>query len=355
MRRAALAAGFVLLAIVPVAGARLQATAAPPFPVSIVQGKPYPAQATVLVNGKVTWRNRDRTARRVKSDTNAWTAFTLRPGRSKTVTFRRRGCFRYKVDGRARGAVAVASTCGGGGGGGGGGTTKTVIYRYDVALVGHVKETQVTSGEPPASELNGTLSLALDWTGTFTNVAVKKLTVGTTWIVGMNTGLFASGTMTGTHVFSDSRGRLGGPCQGQVAIPSSEARFFVSGNRFPSTPLSEFHLGAQMLLEPGTAMANRINAAQQAACKGFGKGDPHFPFEEKDVQGLTVSPFVGLLEMNADRRDEAGRIWFPLAQLEDGQGFTIDTGLVTTTTSNCGTTCTDTREGQLKITLTPHR
>lgn len=230
---------------------------APAFPVSILQGKPLPAQATVLVNGKVTRRNRDRASRRVRSDTNAWPAFTLRPGRSKTVTLRRRGFFRYKVDGRACGAVAVATTCGGGGGGGGG-STKTVVYHYDVALVGHVKETQVTTGEPPASELNGTLSLALDWTGTFTNVAVKKLTVGNQWIVGMNTGLFASGTMTGTHVFSDSRGRFGGPCQGQVAIPSSEARFFVGGQHFPTSPLSEFHLAAQMLLEPGTAMANRI-------------------------------------------------------------------------------------------------
>jgi hypothetical protein len=216
-----------------------------------------------------------------------------------------------------------------------------------------VKETQTTTGE--RADLNGTLTLALDWTGTFTNVAVKKLTVGNSWIVGMNTGLFASGTMTGTHQFSESRSPYVGPCQGQVAIPSSEARFFVGGSRFPATPLSEFHLAAQMLLEPGTAMANSINAAQEGACKGFGKGFPHFPFEEKDVQGLTVSPFELLLQMNADRRDETGRLWFPLPQLQNGQGFTIDTGLVTTTTNNCGTTCTNTREGQLKITLTPHR
>lgn len=343
--------GLVLLAVVPAAGAWTSSSAAPPFPVSIVQGKPVPTQANVLVNGKVTWRNRDRASRRVKSDSNAWAAFTLRPGRSKTVTFRRRGCFRYKVDGRARGAVAVATACAGGGGGGGG-SVKTVVYRYDVALVGHVKETQTTTGE--RADLNGTLTLALDWRGTFTNVAVKKVTVGTTWIVSMNAGLFASGTMSGTHDFSESRGPYVGPCQGRVTIPTSAARFFVSGNRMPSSPLSEFHLAAQMLVEPGTAMANSINAAQQGACKGFGKGDPHFPFEEHDVQGLAVSPFVGLLQMDAERRDETGRLWFPLDQLQNGQGFTIDTGLVTGTI-NCGDTCTGSSEGQLKITLTPRR
>ncbi|MEP6976812.1 MAG: hypothetical protein ABI948_02035 [Thermoleophilia bacterium] len=148
------------------------------------------------------WRNRDRAARRIKSDTNAWPAFTLGAGRTKTLTFRRRGCFRYKVDGSARGAVAVATTCGGGGGGGGG--TKTVVYHYDVALVGHVKETQTTTGDR-AADLNGTLTLALDWRGTFTNVAVKKLVAGTTLVIGMNSGLFAPGSMSGTHDFSDTR------------------------------------------------------------------------------------------------------------------------------------------------------
>ncbi|MEP6976811.1 MAG: hypothetical protein ABI948_02030 [Thermoleophilia bacterium] len=138
-------------------------------------------------------------------------------------------------------------------------------------------------------------------------------------------------------------------------IPTSEARFFSTGNRSPSVPLSEFHLAAQMPLEPGTAMFNSIYAAQAAACKKFSKGLPHFPFEEKDVQGLTVSPSVELLQMDADRRDETGRLWFPLDRLSTGQGFTIDTGLVTAdTTANCGTTsCTS--EGQLKITLTPRR
>lgn len=352
MRIVTIVTGFALLAIVPAAGAWTNSLGAPPFPVSIIQGKPLPTQANVLVNGKVTWRNRDRASRRVKSDTNAWAAFTLRPGRSKTVTFSRRGCFRYKVDGRARGAVAVATACAGGGGGGGG-SVKTVVYRYDVALVGHVKETQTTTGE--RADLNGTLTLALDWRGTFTNVAVKKITVGTTWIVGMNTGLFASGTMSGTHDFSDSRGPYVGPCQGQVAIPPSAARFFVGGNRMPASPLSEFHLAAQMLLEPGTAMFTRIYAAQEGACKGFSKGLPDFPFEEKDVQGLKVSPFVELLEMEAERRDETGRLWWPLDRLAAGQGFTIDTGLITAdTTAKCGTTsCTS--EGQLKITLTPRR
>ncbi|MDQ5820695.1 MAG: hypothetical protein M3540_04560 [Actinomycetota bacterium] len=349
MRRIVLTAGLLVLAVVPAAGARLDTGAAPPFPVSILQGKPIPVQANVLVNGKVTWRNRDRTARRVKSDTNAWAAFTLRPGRSKTVTFRRRGCFRYKVDGRARGAVAVATACAGGGGGGG--SSATVIYRYDVALVGHVKETQTTTGE--RSDLNGTLTLALDWRGTFTNVAVKKYTLGTTLLIGMNTGLFASGTMSGTHDFSDSRGPNVGPCQGRVTIPQSGARFFVIGNRFPATPSSEFILAAQMLLEPGTAMFTRIYAAQEGACKGFSKGLPDFPFEEKDVQGLTVLPFVELLQMNAERRDGAGRLWFPLDRLQNGQGFTIDTGLVTGPTPCGATTCTS--EGQLKITLTPRR
>jgi hypothetical protein len=247
----------------------------------------------------------------------------------------------------------VANACGGAGGGGGtGGGTKTVVYHYDVTLVGHVKDTTVYTGNA-AADLNGTLMLDLDWRGAFDNIAVEKVTTGDVFVIAMNKGLFGSGSVSGTHHFTETRERFGGMCSGIVEITATPARIAVGGSRV--TGVTEFVLAAQMLDDPSASWWKTINAKHEQSCDGFGKGDPHFPFEEFVVQEVTVSPFVLLLEMDAKRRDESGAMWPPLNRLVNGDAFTIDTGLVKRPVTDCGDDCTGEREGRLAITFTPRR
>ena len=87
-----------------------------------------PVAAVIAIDDSVQWQNKGTRPHRVKSAQGTFSAFTLQPGKSKTVKFERRGCERYEVDDRLAGRILVGvSSCPGGtspppsGGGGGGG------------------------------------------------------------------------------------------------------------------------------------------------------------------------------------------------------------------------------------------
>jgi plastocyanin len=68
-----------------------------------------PGTATVVVGGSVTWLDSGKKAHRVTSDTRAFPAFSLAPGKRHMVRFKRTGRYRYHVDGKRKGLVVVVA------------------------------------------------------------------------------------------------------------------------------------------------------------------------------------------------------------------------------------------------------
>lgn len=361
MRIALAAAALGLLVLPAAASARPDSAAAPPFPVTILQGKPLPAKATIAVGGRVTWTNRDAKARRVKSDTNAWPAFTLRRGARKTVRFTRAGCYRYKVDGKAKGVVAVARTCGAAGGGGGGGGVQTFTYHYDVQMTGHDEYTRTITGD--RADLNGVETVTADWTATYRDVVVKKVvtTVGASSseiLVNQGSGggdLFARGTIGGQFSWSSSRD-TSGPCQGNHSFAAYGTHFAAAASKnFNGPGHYEFRVDSQMDLDAGTKLSNELLAKMQPACDGFFLGSVGFPYwlnEEFTANGLEMTVFIGLLELTAERKRTSS--FEPALSLLAGRGLTVDTGQ-RADERECGSTCKDESSGRIRIVLTPRR
>jgi plastocyanin len=342
VRLAALAAVLAVAAVAPAAGARPFSGGAASVGIAISNGKPAPAKAAIVPGGSVTWRNRDARAHRVRSDENSWRVFTLRAGASKTIRFAQRGCYRYSVDGKARGVVAVKAVCV---------VTlpRTVVLPYRVGVVGHVRETRTTTGA--AADRNGTLTLALDWRGTFPRVTVEKLAIGRTLSLRLNPRRDDNGTIAGSHSFADTRPATA--CRGTVEIAGLTAFLTGAAHRVSSPRVSELLLTSQLTLESRASVTSQISTAQEAACDGAAKGMPAAPSAGSIVRGLTVSAFVPRFELAVERIDPRAGIWWPLDQLAAGRAFTVDTGVVAGTT-NCGaTTCSS--ETQLKLTFTPLR
>ena len=78
--------------------------------IAVLDRSVRPPVLTIAAGTGVTWTNRGRRVHRVKSDTRAWAAFALKPGRSRSVAIARPGRYPYHVDGRVRALVnALAS------------------------------------------------------------------------------------------------------------------------------------------------------------------------------------------------------------------------------------------------------
>ena len=323
-----------------------------------------PVEVAIAVNDSVRWRNDGRQTHKVASDTRAWTPFTLRPGRTKSVRFARAGCYRYKVDGKLKGRVAVSASCGSAG------TpppppsgTGPTIYRYDITVTGRARTVQRISGDtrPPSlgNNTNGTIDVDLGWKSTYRNVAFKKTTVGADAFTIVPAGsLFSRGTTDITFTYNHAREGVWGPCQGNFSMQALASRTSTTGSRGP--PLGNtLQFYSQMLLGPAMTISNRI----RSACPKY-SDEPVWIESGREVRyivrgGLTwedVSDPITLVTVGVKRK--SARIFFPLDRLSQGDGFTIQTGPVRNQTS-CAEGgppfCAETFNGFLIVKFVPRR
>lgn len=338
---------FALLAaaLLPaVAGATSSATRE----VRITDTAVDPVEARIAVGDSVRWRNTGSRAHSVVSDTGAWTPFVLRPRRTKSIRFRKAGCYRYKVDGRIRGRVAVAASCGGGGG-----TTGPGTFRYDITVTGRAHTKQQHSGDTPGPGANGTVDLLLTWKATYRNVALKKVSTGAdNFIITNAGGMFGRGSTDLTFTYNHARQNTLGPCQGSFSLKSLASRANASGFRGLGLG-NEFNFGSQLLLGPATTFSNRIESACDYSDEPRWIEFQGFPEPDIVRGGLTwtdVDP-ITLLSFSVKRK--SSRNFSPLTRLSQGDGFTIQTGPIRNQAKchfgSLARVCTETFEGSLVV------
>lgn len=324
-----------------------------------------PVEAGIAVNDSVRWRNDGSKPHKVVSDTRAWTSFTVRPGKSKSVRFAKSGCYRYKVDGQIRGRVAVAASCGAAG------TppppsTGTTIYRYDITVSGNAHTVQRHSGDtrPPSlgNNTNGTSDVELVWKSTYRNVAFKKTPTGVAdgFTLTPAGSLFARGTTDVIFSYNHAReGEVWGPCRGNFSMKALASRTSTIGSRGP--PLGNtFTFSSQMLNGPAAAISKRIDTE----CPEY-SDEPRWIDSGRDDStivrgGLTwrdVSDPITLVTVQVERK--SSRLFSPLDRLSQGDGFTIQTGAIRNE-EKCqigplSPVCTETFKGSLAVKFAPRR
>jgi plastocyanin len=352
---------LALLAASPlpaVAGATTEATK----DVRVTDAALDPVQVEVAVGDSVRWRNLGTRAHTVVSDSGAWTAFTLKRGRTKIVRFREAGCFRYKVDGRVRGRVAVAASCasGGGGGGGGGQSPGETKYRYDITVTGRAHTVQRHSGdEPGIYDNNGTVDVDLAWKSTYRNVALKKVSSGADSFVLTNAGgLFGRGATDLKFTYNHARQNSLGPCKGSFSLAALASRVRVAGYRGAGLG-NQFGFGSQMLLGPSATLAKRIDAACEYSDEPRWiefQGSPEPDIVRGGLTWHDVDPIIGL---SVDVERKSSRSFSPLTRLAEGAGFTIQTGPIRNQGpchfGSLARVCTETFEGFLVVKFVPRR
>jgi plastocyanin len=321
-----------------------------------------PVEARIAVNDSVRWRNDGSKLHKVASDTSAWPSFSLRPQKSKSVRFAKAGCYRYKVDGKISGRVAVSASCAGTGTGPPPPpSTGATIYRYDITVIGDAHTVQRHSGDTSSTTTNGTVDVELVWKSTYRNVAFKKTVVGADLFTIVPAGsLFARGTTDITFTYNHARQEPWGPCQGNFSMKALASHTSLVGSRAP--PLGNtFAFSSQMLLAPAQTISKRIDSA----CPEYSDEPRWIEFQgspEPDIVrgGLTwadVSTPITLVTVSAERK--SARIFSPLDRLSQGNGFTFQTGPV----RNQGPchygaiapVCTETFKGSLVVKFVPRR
>lgn len=356
MRRLALAVVAVLL--VPAAAGAARDTTRE---VRVTDAAVAPVEARIAVGDAVRWRNAGSRTHAVVSDTGAWPPVVLRPGQARTTTFRKAGCFRYRVDGRVRGRVAVSASCGAGSGTGGGASPGQSTYRYDVTVTGAAHTTQRHSGdEPGIYDRNGTVDVRLTWRSTFRDVALKKVSSAGSFVIANAGGLFGRGTTNVVFTYDHRRQNGLGPCAGSFTLGELASRVRAGGTgAAAATGGSTFTFGAQLLPGPAAALGRRI----QGACE-YSDEPRWVEFQgspEPDVvrNGLTWSDVdpITLLSVDVERR--APRSFFPLDRLATGAGFTIRTGTIRVEGrcqfGSLARECVERFEGSLTVTFVPRR
>jgi len=333
------------------AGASTQATRE----VRITDTAVTPFQVNIAVDDSARWRNQGKRPHSVVSDTGAWTPFLLRPGRTKTIRFREAGCYNYKVDGRIRGRVAVASSCAGGGGGGGGNQPPGPrTFRYDITVTGRAHTKQQHSGDTPGPGANGTVDLLLTWKATYRSVALKKVSGGAdNFVISNAGGRFGRGTTDLTFTYNHARqGRLG-PCAGDFAFKALASRVRAAGHQFPGSTGTGFTFGSQLLFGPASTLSKRI----ESACDYW--AEPRWiefqGFPEPDIVrgGLTWADVDPITLLSVDVARTSSRMFSPLNRLAVGDGFRIQTGPIRNRGpchfGSLARVCTETFEGSLVV------
>ena len=284
------------------------------------------------------WRNADSKPHKVVSDTRAWASFTLRPGTSKSVRFTKSGCYRYQVDGKLRGRVAVSASCGAAGTPPPPPSPGPTIYRYDITVTGDAHTVQRITGDtrPPTlgNNTNGTIDVELVWKSIYRNVAFKKTAVGSDGFTLVPAGsLFARGATNIIFSYNHAREGVWGPCRGTFSMKTLASHTSLIGSRGP--PLGNtFSFASQMLNAPAETVSKRI----RSECPKY-SDEPAWIESGREYSsivrgGLTwhdVSDPITLVTVQVERK--SARIFSPLDRLSQGDGFTIQTGAISNESS----------------------
>lgn len=337
------------------------AAASPPAQIADVAVKDTglsPPLVAVDLGGKVRWKNTGRALHVVTSTANTFPPVRLRPGTMRAVTFTKRRCERYTVDGRFAGRIAVGgAACAGGGAPRPtpGGTTTNAngvveqILRYDVRIVASLHQVETFTSTHP--EGNGVLDLDLSWTGSWHRLELKLQTVAGSAVFVPVQGTVLRGTIGGKLKFSETRQSNGGSCGGTVEYAGLKARVTLTGGAVKG---GRPYISFDASLVDDAAADEPTRVKQDAVCDGNTPGLPRWQAEGFKVLGVDVHhpPGLSIHPMDTRWSREGGPgIPFPLDRVLAHRGFTIDSGVRTARHTQTGYVQTFT--GHVKYVLTP--
>ena len=338
----------VVLPLVPVIGA---APAAATTRVAVRDDGVEPANACVRPGAEVTWTNVGARAHRITADRRTWTAFTLAPGGSKSVSFPALGDHPYRVDGAPAGFVNVLSTCptgpapsgssgsgpgGSGSGGAGRADSGTRIVTYDVEVRGTLtNKGQVLDDTGRVSE---EWARRFDWNGTWAGVHVEVVE---------SPGLFAATSGTPAVLLVPSTVRftehyrwllhphVSGPpianCSGNITLVLP-ATLAVGAHSYTGVSIVE-----QLTLE-GANTLGLSDPAKRPGCAGLlppgPTPGPRFVIDSDMTAELSVTLFTIYLERSAGPARAA-----PVDALLRGAAFQVDAGPQVSTARTCEGAC----------------
>ena len=236
---------------------------------TIRDGGLSPAVARIDVPGKVTWSNQGTRPHTVVSLSGSFQWFVLKPGQSRSITFRSRRCERYTVDGVLSGRVLVGVTaCPGGavpgGGAAPGGTTggtpgvQEEVLRYDIVVTAylHQVDTYNPANDPPGV---GTHDMELSWTGTWRKDELIFSSGEGSVAFYDNPKTGNKGTVRGRFTWSDTR--PSSACSGKVDFAKKGTAVVQGRKNKGDKPGVSFDLGMDTL-----AYDTSIIAKQDATC-----------------------------------------------------------------------------------------
>lgn len=350
-----LAAAFLPAALVLGAAALGASTA----DVTIKDTGISPTTASVDRGGFVSWTNAGTKPHAVASLDSSFPAFVLLASGSRSVTFKKTGCYPYTVDGRFDGKVRVGGASCAGVSPPPPSPGRPKIVRYDVAIVGHAARTETSANEPDP-KANGKQVLTTDWTMTWTGLRYSVRDFGRSVIVvPVKRAAVKKGTLTARSSFSETRNRqmVGGGCRGKVVYPRYRASLFVNMTVEP----------VLWTLQAGTAVGSQLAGynrttldRQKAACNGNILGYPGWSSTvARTVHGVALDlTFLSeLLSVHAERRGGNGRP-FPVASMIAGRSFSIparEFQLVQTGACRAPAECTAKLRTSVRITFTARR
>ena len=332
--------------------------------VSITDTALSPSAVVISLGDSVRWTNKGSRQHRVKSAQGTFAAFTLQPGKGKTVKFARRGCERYEVDDRLNGRVLVGvASCPGGtsppspGGGGGGGNPPppspkpgTTSIVYDITIKAKLHTIETRSLDLP--EENGVTDLDLVWTGKW-----KRLPLVVTTEEDEIAFRTTSGTKRGTIgdamlKFSDTRQTRA--CNGRIEFGQLRAHASLYGSKHSSQYTKAVSMSFDAGVDDSTPVSNRVRAAEESKCKGHYVGMPAWKAQlPLTILGLDVDPPGGhgfQMETHWSHQARTGTP-FPFSRIVRGQGFTIESGIRTARVSEPAYSMRF--EGSVKYVFTP--
>lgn len=307
--------------------------------VTIRDGRLAPAVARIDGPGKVTWSNQGAKRHVVASLSGSFQPLVLKPGQRKSVTFSKRRCERYTVDGALNGRVLVGvSACAAGtppaGGTTPGGTSGDAngvqedVLRYDIVVTAslHQVDTYNPANDPPNV---GTHDLELSWTGTWRKHELIVTSGGGSVAFYDSPKTGDKGTVRGRFTWSDTR--PSSACSGKIDF-TKKGHAVVQGRKNKGDkPGVSFDAQMDTL-----AYDLSIIAKQDATCgtEGTTLTSAWLPSWEGTVHGQS-SRFV-VLGVSIDPPSPDSTHWFreggsgtpfPLDRILAHRAFTIDSGI----------------------------
>lgn len=290
----------------------------------------------------------------VVSTSGTFRPLVLRPGQSKKVTFKKRACERYTVDGRFPGTVSVGGAPCEPAGTGGGGTpgVSEKIIRYDVTVIAYLHDVETRTCNDPSCV--GVTDRELSWTGKWPAQKIKVQTASTGAGFGTVQASARQGTIRGKLVWSETRPGYGGPCSGTIDYVG-KAEASLRGSKWKGRK-PDVNFDANIVNT--NAIDTLTSSKQKAACDDNSSGLPNWE-DETDliVQGVNIHhpPGASIHPMDTrwSREGKVGTTPFPIDRILDHRGFTLNSG--TRRSSRSETGYSEKFTGSVKYVFTPVR